>query len=153
VANGPVHRLAGAAAGAVAAGYRCGDVPGCRQVLEATGGAVGGYWGGQMPDLLEPAISSWHRDVAHSWSAGALALKGMECFGAWEASCRRRSLHYNTLRNAATDHVSAIWYWLLEIVWQLAAGLAAGFLAGYISHVALDALTPRGLPLIARGVA
>jgi len=37
---------------------------------EVAGGALGGYVGGLLPDVLEPAISSWHRDVAHSCAAG-----------------------------------------------------------------------------------
>jgi hypothetical protein len=38
---------------------------------------------------------------------------------------------------------------LLEMLFRLLAGFIAGLLAGYASHLALDALTPKGLPVLA----
>lgn len=40
------------------------------QFLEIVCGTIGGIGGGRMPDVLEPAVSPRHRDVAHSLSAG-----------------------------------------------------------------------------------
>jgi membrane-bound metal-dependent hydrolase YbcI (DUF457 family) len=36
-----------------------------------------------------------------------------------------------------------------EILWRIAAGILAGFAAGYASHLILDAFTKNGLPLAA----
>jgi membrane-bound metal-dependent hydrolase YbcI (DUF457 family) len=35
--------------------------------------------------------------------------------------------------------------------WRFAAGFANGLAAGYVSHLALDAATPRSLPLLVSG--
>jgi membrane-bound metal-dependent hydrolase YbcI (DUF457 family) len=42
-----------------------------------------------------------------------------------------------------------LWHVFLELLLRLAAGAMAGALGGYGSHLALDAFTPRSLPLIA----
>lgn len=152
MANGRVHRLAGALSGAGSAALRAKDLPGQNQLVEAIGGAIGGYWGGQLPDLLEPATSSWHRDFAHSVSVGGLAVKATNMVAEWESDCRRRSKHFGSLRQATHDQRLVLWYRCLELFWLLVAGVVIGFLTGYISHLVLDALTPRGLPLVARQI-
>lgn len=40
---------------------------------------------------------------------------------------------------------------LFELLWRLAAGFANGLAAGYLSHLALDAVTPRSIPLLKTG--
>jgi len=42
-----------------------------------------------------------------------------------------------------------LWHAVLEFFFRLLAGAVAGALGGYSSHLALDASTPRSLPLIA----
>ncbi len=61
--DGKTHKLVGAGTGAVYAGFRAKEQSNQNWCIEVAGGAVGGYVGGQLPDVLEPAISSWHRDV------------------------------------------------------------------------------------------
>jgi hypothetical protein len=41
-----------------------------------------------------------------------------------------------------------LFYWLLELACRFAAGVLAGFLGGYASHLVLDAFTPSSLPLV-----
>ena len=43
--------------------------------------------------------------------------------------------------------------WLLacELFWRALAGFVNGLAAGYISHLVLDAGTPRSIPLLANG--
>jgi len=43
-------------------------------LTEAFGGALGGWMGGALPDVIEPANSPNHRQTAHSWAA--LGLDG-----------------------------------------------------------------------------
>jgi hypothetical protein len=38
-----------------------------------------------------------------------------------------------------------------EIFWEFLAGFLNGLMAGYTSHLALDALTQRSIPLLTRG--
>lgn len=149
--NGPVHKIVGSGAGLVYAGFRGGSQPLEYQLTEAVAGAIGGYLGGSLPDALEPAYSSWHRDFMHSWSVGATIVGIASKLEWWEHHCRQRASHYHSLRMFAeiTPWASFL-YFLLELFWRMAAGFINGLLAGYVSHQALDACTPRGSPLFAR---
>jgi len=41
------------------------------------------------------------------------------------------------------------WAGLAELFWRLLAGFLNGLSAGYASHLLLDAMTPRGIPVVA----
>lgn len=81
--------------------------------------AGSGIVGAKLPDILEPAIHSHHRAFFHSLVvAGGVA---------WA--------------------IRKILAWPRETPGQrLVRATALGFAVGYVSHLALDALTPRGLP-------
>jgi len=49
------------------------------------------------------------------------------------------------------DPISRLLLSLFELLWRLAAGFANGLAAGYLSHLALDAVTPRSIPLLKAG--
>jgi membrane-bound metal-dependent hydrolase YbcI (DUF457 family) len=72
-----------------------------------------------VPDALEPACHPGHRKFIHSLSAAALAGK------VTYEHCKPENKKLEELHRIL---------------------LASGF-AGYISHLAADACTPRGLPL------
>ena len=143
------HTLAGAAAGAGLAAYHARHEVSDHQLVEIAGGVLGGAWGGRLPDLLEPATSPCHRDLAHSClslvAAGALTLEE------WRRSCRGRAEDYGRrLANPELTSEARLLYAILEVVWRLAAGVLTGLQAGYASHLVLDGCTPSGLPLLVR---
>ena len=147
--NGRTHRIAGAVTGGGAALYRARAQSAPHQLAEAVGGTAGGLFGGMLPDVFEPALSSWHRSFAHSWTTGLTLTTVTGKLESWEQSCRTRAEHYRSLRDGPSiDPMLRVWYWIAEYFWRAAAGFAAGLLTGYLSHLALDAMTPRGLPLI-----
>ena len=75
--------------------------------------------GATAPDLIEPALHPHHRGVAHSLLAGGSVGK---------------ALHFV---HGGSGHFTATEQFVLS------------FLAvGYLSHLVLDGLTPRGLPLV-----
>jgi inner membrane protein len=74
--------------------------------------------GSLVPDAVEPALHPCHRSVAHSVGAGALSVRTMS--EAWR----------NTKVPADLDF------------------LLGFLLLGYVSHLVLDARTPKGLPLL-----
>lgn len=151
MANGRVHAVVGAASGAALAAYRGRSQELEDQLVEVLGGALGGYVGGKLPDWIEPAVSSWHRDIAHSWTTGGGIVTVMPKLEQWEQHCRQRAAHYRALRTVpGVDPLTQLLYCLAEMFWRLAAGFASGLAAGYASHLVLDAFTPRGLPLLAR---
>jgi hypothetical protein len=154
------HRLVGAGSGAVFAGYRAKQQDDFQWWIEVLGGAVGGYLGGQLPDVLEPAISSWHRGSAHSCAAGSgiVALKNaLETFG---STCRENAekctaipmtLEVDVFVPDPFDPFTKFLATFFELLWRFAAGFANGLAAGYVSHLVLDATTPRSIPLLTNG--
>lgn len=118
------------------------------------GGILGGQFGGRLPDILEPADHPNHRSVCHSFAAGRLVLSSLAGMEALTIPlvrvARMRRAQRKTLPSNHLDRTSL---WLQEIALFLLAGAVAGFLAGYLSHLAADGLAQgEGLPMISRGV-
>ena len=86
----------------------------------------GGMIGGVLPDLLDPPISPNHRGFAHSFSLGILLGFGIEKV-------------YNYITNVEFNK-NEVW---VNIVLLIIMSL----LIGYMSHLILDSLTPKGLPV------
>jgi hypothetical protein len=156
------HKLAGVGSGTVFAACRAKGQSFENFLAEVAGGAIGGYFGGILPDVLEPAISSWHRSVAHSYvSAGTIFVSAGAVLSTWETACRTKAENWKALQMipgpngtfvvAPSDPIQRLLLSVAELFWRLAAGFLNGFTAGYISHLALDAVTPRSIPLLASG--
>jgi hypothetical protein len=119
------------------------------RVLESIGGAVGGYCGGTLPDLIDPPFHPGHRSIGHGvfpvflgatvWSQG---LDG------WQNRWRQLADEHAVLRSQAANPLLAAWHAFAEWALHLLSGFVAGVGAGYLTHVALDFGTPRCLPLI-----
>jgi hypothetical protein len=135
---------------------------------EAAGGAFGGWYGGLLPDVFEPAISSWHRGFAHSGAAGTAIVTSRPKLSSFQDQCRiqadacrakRKSLTMvphpaqpNLFVPAPSEQWGHLWLTIQELLWRFAAGFANGLAAGYVSHLALDAVTPRSIPLLVSGL-
>jgi hypothetical protein len=154
------HKLVGAGTGAIYAGYRAKDQSNPNWWVEVAGGAVGGYVGGLLPDILEPATSPQHRDLAHSWVAGGGIVGLHSAIEAWEAACRENAekcralpmaAQVTTFVHAPIDPISQLLFSLFEFLWRFSAGFANGLTVGYVSHLALDAATPSSLPWLTNG--
>ncbi len=81
-------------------------------------------------------------------------------FAAFEAACRENAEKCKALPMeqrgdvfvfVPADPITQLLLSLFEIFWRLAAGFANGLAAGYLSHLALDAMTPRSIPLLKSG--
>ena len=87
-------------------------------LLWGVGGAAFGYFGGRLPDILDPPTSPNHRAFFHSLTAAGIticALRGL---------CKREDVP-KEIKTAAL-----------------------AICAAYGSHLVMDAGTPMGLPLI-----
>jgi hypothetical protein len=140
----PVAALAGAAAALTLA-----PQDGKAALLELLGGAVGGLLGGSAPDVFDPPNSPRHRSVGHGVFTSGAAL--VWC-GRWlpraQAALRQPRSSPRALAGeppAGPRGSSAPF----DPVGHFLAGVAAGFVAGYASHLLLDAMTPAGLPAFA----
>jgi membrane-bound metal-dependent hydrolase YbcI (DUF457 family) len=151
MANRSTHRRVGAIAGASFAAVRALGQRPESVVLESLGGCVGGIVGGGLADWLEPATWPGHRSFFHSFMVGGVAYKTVsEALNGWESYCREKAALACTNADLVdADGWERLGYWIQELLWQIAAGLLSGLLAGYGSHLALDMVTPASLPFIA----
>jgi membrane-bound metal-dependent hydrolase YbcI (DUF457 family) len=121
-------------------------------LAETAGGALGGWLGGALPDVLEPATSPRHRALCHSWAAATTILTWANARVAdAQQYCRDQAQHWER-RAASADGLGALFATLAALLCHFAAGFFAGLRGGYVSHLVLDAVTPAGLPLRGRFV-
>ena len=143
------HEFAGVSLGLLTALVRSRQLPSECQLAEAAGGMFGGWLGGVLPDVIEPATSPNHRQFAHSLAAGAGV--SLAWFADAQATCREQAAAYagranmTELSEADRSHAR-----LMMLLWHFVAGAAVAFVVGYGSHLALDAMTSKGIPLIGR---
>lgn len=141
------HKAVGAITGTAYAFYRGRGQSEGNRILEGFGGGVGGAVGGMLPDLLEPALTPNHRGLAHSVLVGAGIVSAQ--LDQWSEWCRQKADHYRALQDSTQSDPAKRFLWcLVKMLLRIAAGFLAGVQAGYASHLALDALTPKSLPLV-----
>ncbi len=148
--NRNVHVPVGITAGLVTTIYYSRDQKDENQIWEVIGGGLGGYCGGRFPDVLESAKNNPnHRAFAHSFVTGTtVSITAKEAIDAWIAFFREKAdllAKKRTMENLTEPDRFIIG--LFEILLRIAAGIGPGFVAGYASHLALDACTRRSLPL------
>jgi len=120
--NGPTHQLAGAVAAFVITQNDASEKSGA---LHHPAAAIPiGALLGKLPDMIEPALGNPnHRQFFHSIAVLGLLATGMHKIYHWEPQ----------------DDFDKVLRGIL---------LVGG--AAYLSHLALDALTSRSLPLVGR---
>jgi hypothetical protein len=167
MANRRTHRRVGRVAGAVYAANRAKTQTVAQCITESIGGTMGGDIGALVADWLEPGTSSWHRSTAHSCAAGMGILSLGEVLAEAETYCRqqaeRKAEESRTLQMipdlaqpnmfvpAPNSSLRQLWFTVCELFWRALAGFANGLAAGYLSHLVLDAGTPRSIPLLTNG--
>jgi membrane-bound metal-dependent hydrolase YbcI (DUF457 family) len=116
-------------------------------LTEVVAGIAGGIVGSKIPDWAEPAINSWHRGPVHSVTAatlgGTAAVPQLQALDGW---LDRRILDLRRAQAMARTPQEANAYMIEIVFWLAVAAFMKGLLAGYLSHLALDATTPRGIP-------
>jgi len=122
-------------------------------LAEVVGGIFGGVLGSRLPDIIEPAIHSYHRDFFHSVAVGGTLTVGLVQQTVTPGARLREfaALAHQRGQQAQSAGESPLLHQLMEVVFHLAAGAVAGLPAGYVSHLACDATTPRSIPLLTRG--
>lgn len=148
-----VHRDIATIAGLATGLYSARDLEGAAAVVRVLAAVAMARAGGSLPDVLEPATSSWHRGTFHSAGAlagsGLMTLKPPAAFAAWTQRLERQADAIRARRALLpADHPDAFRLWLEEMLLHAAIGAAVGLFIGVASHLLLDAATPRGLPLV-----
>lgn len=146
MSEGRTHRAIGALAGGFALATAQRQRPE-HLLLEILGGLIVGNLGARLPDVFDPPMHPGHRSIAHGIAAvGRAAVRGLD--GA-QVRLRAEADRRAALRASATTPLQRFWRAVVEILCRPGAGARAGLLGCHGSHVALDALTPAGLPLLA----
>ena len=117
------------------------------RLWHGVGAALGGAFGGVLPDVLEPASDPNHRQFCHG------ILPSLAC---WYFSKGFYEQGYQAVLKWASSADPGFWLpemhdggrglprWLRMVI----AGFVRAVPIGYLSHLALDLLTPRSLPLV-----
>jgi len=151
--NGKTHCVAGVASGGLLTLYRARDLPPPDRALEVLGSMIGGLVGGKAPDsqYIDPSsLGPNHRRFGHSWAMlGAHIYVADAVVSAWERFCRAKAdeIARCLANSSAMVGFERFLLVLQEIAWRVTAGLLAGFIAGYTSHLVLDACTVKSLPV------
>jgi hypothetical protein len=148
--NRRVHQAIGAAAGAGYAACRVRSENASHDWAEVLGGTFGGILGGAMPDQIDPPVNPRHRSLGHGVIPSVAVVKLY--YGRLDhiqARLRGNADEHTARAKSIENRGARFIHHVLSLIFRLLAGAAAGLLAGYVSHLALDALTPSGLPLFA----
>lgn len=148
--NRQTHVRVGTLAGCGIAAYRAREQDKLNVLLEAIGGAIGGYFGSRFPDIIEPASCPRHRQLAHSAvTITGIGIGSYKLLEQWEEWCRSRTERYRREREQGVlSGLDEFLYILAEIMLRITTGTLSGLSAGYFSHLVLDGRTPAGLPIL-----
>jgi hypothetical protein len=146
------HETVGGFVGGTAALWCSQGQPPLLALAETLGGVLAGRAAGVWPDAFEPATSSYHRDTCHALAPAAYGATVV--FGQVESvqgSLRAQAQACFKLAAATNDGNQRFIIVLTGFALHALAGAVPAVPASYISHIALDACTPRGVPLLRRG--
>jgi membrane-bound metal-dependent hydrolase YbcI (DUF457 family) len=136
--NRLVHRTTGAGVGLAIGLHQAQGDTDKKRAAEVIASTVGGYLGAAAPDWIDPPTSPNHRSIGHSIVvAGGGIVYTSSHITQWRAELQTRS--------AAAFSTGRVGKGYLYLI---ASSLFVGFVAGYASHLVLDASTPKGLPLL-----
>ncbi len=147
--NGKVHRVAGAVAGVGTALVCRGLERKPRRLGEFVGALGGGVTGSVLPDLLEPATSSYHRRLAH----GVVPTSGLGYVALqWVPQVRNQldavADDFYSRADSSEDWLKAFLLRVIGFLVDIANGFVTAIGAGYASHVVLDGFTRRSIPVL-----
>jgi len=149
MSSGRTHRAIGTLAGGGYALARARQQRPEHLLLEVIGGLVAGNVGARLPDVFDPPLHPRHRSIAHGIvPVAVVGNAAVRALDGWQTRLRAAADRRAARRAAATTPLQRLWQALLEVLCRLGAGALAGLLGGYGSHIALDAFTPAGLPLL-----
>ncbi len=144
-----IHDTAGLRCGGTAAYWRAQDQEPIHTAIETFGGALGGRFGSRLPDVIDPPTHPGHRSIGH----GIVPIGSAVQISLWSLDELQNELrqladrHAESARSSQSFFVELL-HMIVSLVYRAGAGAAAGAVAGYVSHLALDATTPKGLPLV-----
>jgi membrane-bound metal-dependent hydrolase YbcI (DUF457 family) len=145
------HRTIGGLVGGTTALVCAQNQPPLLALAETIGGFVAGQYAGTWADALEPATSSYHRDFCHALVPTAYATTCVfQQVESLQTYLRSQAQGCFQLAASTEDGLQQFLNIAAGLLLHGAAGAVPAIAASYISHIALDAVSPRGVPLISR---
>jgi hypothetical protein len=167
MADNKAHTYFAIAAGVGMTAYVAKEKTGFDFWLQLVGAALGARCTGNLPDIFEPAISSYHWGTFHSVGMGgtitaqANRISDIRTFCQLQADqCKnnpKRILMIPVAKGVSffielDGTVGKVLSFIERCLWLILSGFVVGAATGYVSHLALDAVTcKRSLPLVKKG--
>jgi hypothetical protein len=152
MANFKEHQTIGGLVGGTAALVCARNQPPLLILAEIYGGWLAGQHAGTWADVAEPATSSHHRDFCHALAPTAygatLVLPQVDSI---QTSLRSQAQACFQLAATTNDGLQQVVNIAAGLLMHVVAGAVPAVPASYLSHIALDASSPRGVPLLFRG--
>ncbi|MCC7169903.1 MAG: hypothetical protein IT459_05615 [Planctomycetes bacterium] len=143
------HEPVGVVAGGLSAAFLADRANGS-PFVEGIGGALGGWLGARLPDIVDPPLSPRHRSVGHGVVPTLAALRILAGqIPRWQASLRQKADELTAAQLANAGAGQLPWNRLLAFCCLLLSGAVVGLVVGYATHLYMDAMTASGLPFIA----
>jgi hypothetical protein len=168
MADGKTHRYVAMTAGVGMTAYVAKDQTGLDFWLQLLGGGLGARCTGNLPDIFEPAISSYHWGTFHSYGMGGTIAAQTNRISDFRKFCQAQADKCKEnpkriLMIPVADGVSFpieldgavgnLLSFIERCLWLILSGFVVGAATGYVSHLALDAVTcKRPLPLLAKNI-
>lgn len=167
MADGKSHKYFAIAAGVGMSAYVAKDQTGLDFWLQLFGSGLGARCTGNLPDIFEPAISSYHWGTFHSFGMGGTIAAQTNLISDFRKFCQTQADNCKEnpkriwmipvgegvfLPIELDGTVGEVLSFVERCLWLILSGFVVGAATGYVSHLALDAMTcKRPLPLLARG--
>lgn len=143
--------VAGVVGGATALVFAADQKP-LQMIAEVAGGLFIGGHAGTWADCIEPGISSYHRQEAHAVVPSLVGANFVfQNLTSFQGSLRQTAAQCFELAQNTPDPLQGLVSLLVGLGLHFIAGAVPAVATGYLSHVALDACTPRGVPVLVRG--
>lgn len=167
MADGKAHTYFAIATGVGMTAYVAKEQTGLDFWLQLLGAVIGARCTGNLPDIFEPAISSYHWGTFHSVSMGGTITAQVNRISDIRKFCQsqadqcknnpKRILMIPVAEGVSLPieldgTVGKVLSFIERCLWLILSGFVVGAATGYVSHLALDALTcKRSLPLLKKG--
>jgi len=152
MASYQTHRIVGGLVGGAAAFVCAQNQPPLLAAAETVGGLLFGQYAGPWADVVEPATSSYHRVFAHALVPTALgATFVFKRVDSLQASLRSQAQIFFQQAANTNDGLESFLNYAAGFLLHMLAGAVPAVPASYLSHIALDAASPRSVPLLLSG--
>lgn len=148
--NRDAHEIAGKFLGVVGTVISSDPYENQNIFHQVVGSYIGGKLGALLPDLIDPPTNPNHRSLGHGFipTTICLALLSKKISPKWELYWLQQAESFRQLHQSSTNPFQKFVNWCLIHICHTLVWVCKGMIWGYTSHLALDSVTPKGLPAV-----